>query len=83
MDILVKTKKKEILDKIKGELEKNIEDWLKSGATEHTLIITLDRGIGEYEIAEIHHVCASLQEVEEKGLMEEYREGKVIISTCC
>lgn len=83
MDILFKTKKKEVMDKIMQNLEKSIEEWLRSNNKTHSLIISLDRARGDVDVSDIQYVCASMEEVESKGLMEEYREGRVIISTCC
>lgn len=83
VDRIITKRKKEILTTILGSLEQSVEDWLKASDRRRSLIITLEKGKAGIDLSEITYVCASLTEVEEKGLMEEYKKGRVIISTCC
>ena len=82
-DRIITKRKKEIVSTIITSLEQSVEDWLKASDKRRSLIITLEKGKAGIDLSEITHVCASLTEVEEKGLMEEYKKGRVIISTCC
>ena len=75
--------KKEIMKLVMERLEQAVEDWLRGSDLRRSLIITLEKGKAGIEAHEIKYVCASLVEVEERGLMEEYKKGRVIISVCC